>query len=230
RRIKADEKLKTLPVIMQTAASAPEQVRQGLEAGAFYYLTKPYERATLLTIVQAALEDYAKRRQLHEQLLAHINALQFLERGEFAFKTLREATQLATFIAAACPHPENTVLGLSELLVNAVEHGNLGITYDEKAALKRSEQWEHEVERRAALPENRHKQVRLEFQRSSHSITLRITDQGSGFNWKRFLELDPERAFDPNGRGIALARLLSFASVQYEGSGNIVTATVSLNG
>lgn len=38
--------------------------------------------------------------------------------------------------------------------------------------------------------------------------------------------MDPERAFDPNGRGIALARLLSFSGITYEGCGNIAVATI----
>ena len=39
--------------------------------------------------------------------------------------------------------------------------------------------------------------------------------------------MDPERAFDPNGRGIALARMLSFSSITYEGCGNIAVATIT---
>ena len=62
---------------------------------------------------------------------------------------------------------------------------------------------------------------------SFHGIPQRIVDQGDGFDWQKFLEFDPERAFDPNGRGIAMARLTSFASLAYEGRGNIVTATVA---
>ena len=40
------------------------------------------------------------------------------------------------------------------------------------------------------------------------------------------MDFDPERAFDPNGRGIAMARKVSFANVEYQGLGNIVVATV----
>ena len=57
KRIKADERLSHLPVIMQTAAAAPDQVREGLAAGAYYYLTKPYDPEALQTIVRAALDD-----------------------------------------------------------------------------------------------------------------------------------------------------------------------------
>ena len=41
RRMKADQRFAAVPVILQTAAAAPEQVREGLDAGAYYYLTKP---------------------------------------------------------------------------------------------------------------------------------------------------------------------------------------------
>ena len=38
--------------------------------------------------------------------------------------------------------------------------------------------------------------------------------------------MDPARAFDPNGRGIALARMLSFTNITYEGCGNVAVATI----
>jgi hypothetical protein len=46
--------------------------------------------------------------------------------------------------------------------------------------------------------------------------------------WDKFLSFDPDRAFDPNGRGIAMARMMSFASLEYQGKGNVVVARVSL--
>ena len=49
---------------------------------------------------------------------------------------------------------------------------------------------------------------------------------GCGFDWRRFLDFDPERAFAPNGRGIALSRQLSFSSLTYIPPGNRVVVTV----
>ena len=40
--------------------------------------------------------------------------------------------------------------------------------------------------------------------------------RGREFAWRNYLELDPHRACDPNGRGIAPARMLSFSSIHYE--------------
>ncbi|UGA40415.1 response regulator [Chromobacterium haemolyticum] len=42
RRIKSEPRLEFLPVIMQTAMGAASSVQEGLAAGAFYYLTKPF--------------------------------------------------------------------------------------------------------------------------------------------------------------------------------------------
>jgi DNA-binding response OmpR family regulator len=52
RRMKREARFVDIPVIMQTAASSPDQVREGLEAGAYYYLTKPYEPEALISIVR----------------------------------------------------------------------------------------------------------------------------------------------------------------------------------
>lgn len=226
RKIKADPQLQPLPVIMQTAASAPEQVREGLLAGALYYLTKPYERDSLLSIVRAAIADGATRRDLQQRLREHANALRLMGAARFQLRTLDEVSCLAAFLAQACPQPEATVLGLSELLVNAVEHGNLGISYAEKSELKRADSWQEEILRRQALPENRGKLVEVEFTRQERRIEIRITDQGRGFDWARYLDFDPARAFDPNGRGIAMARLGSLHDLQYVGNGNTVIATL----
>ncbi len=226
KRIKADPELKPIPVIMQTAASAPEQVREGLLAGALYYLTKPYERDSLLSIVRAALTDGTTRRDLQQRPREHTNALRLMESARFSLSTLDEVGCLAVFLAQACPEPEGAVLGLSELLVNAIEHGNLGISYEEKSSLKRSDRWQEEISRRLQLPENAGKRVDVTFERDGSTIRICITDQGEGFDWNRYLDFDPARAFDPNGRGIAMARLGSFQDLQYQGKGNVVLATI----
>lgn len=226
RRIKANASLAPLPVIMQTAAGNPEQVREGLDAGAYYYLVKPYARDSLLAITRSALEDGRERQELQRRLIAHGDALKLLMSAQFTLRTIEEAGVLAAFLALGCPDPESAVLGLSELLVNGVEHGNLGISYAEKSELKRNDRWMAEIQARLERPEHRDKRVRAEVTRSDDTVLIRITDEGKGFDWQRYLDFDPERAFDPNGRGIALARLSSFETIEYEGCGNTVVVSL----
>jgi len=226
RRMKADERMRRLPVIMQTAAAAPEQVREGLAAGAYYYLTKPFDTDTLLAIVRAALQDRAWRLDLVSRISEHQVALQNLDRAEFSIRSLEEAAALSATISLLSSASTGLAMGLSELLVNGIEHGNLGIDYAEKGRLKESGTWAEEIERRLALPEHRDKRVRLVIEREDQRLHFRIHDEGVGFDWEPFLELDAERAQAPNGRGIALARRLGFAGLEYEGCGNTVHAWI----
>lgn len=227
KRLRADPRFATLPVVMQTAAGAPDQVREGLAAGASYYLIKPYQADSLTTIVRSALEDAAARSALRKRLEEHGDALKLLQSGLFSLRTVEEAALLATLLAHASPCPETSVVGLSELLVNGVEHGNLGITYSEKSQLRRDDCWSEEVKRRLALPENSDKRVRVSLTRETDCVRFIISDDGAGFDWERYLDFDPDRVFDPNGRGIAMARLSSFDTLEYQGCGNQVEVTIA---
>lgn len=53
--IKEDEELQTIPVILLTALSDPADIVRGLQAGADYYVTKPYHEDHLLSTVELAL-------------------------------------------------------------------------------------------------------------------------------------------------------------------------------
>lgn len=227
RRMKAEPRLAHTPVVMQTAAAAPDQVCEGLNAGAHYYLTKPYAPSTLRTIVKAALEHARDRRELEARAGVFAEALLLMDHGEFSVRTHAEAQRLAGFIAQLCPDPKVAVLGIAELLVNGIEHGNLGITCTEKSQLLRDDRLSSEIARRHQLLENKDKRVTLQVDRDHDELRFIVSDEGKGFDFRSYLELDPERAFEPNGRGIALARMMSFTQLEYQGAGNMVVATIS---
>ena len=225
-RMKEHPRLRMIPVILQTAATEPKDVIEGIRTGAWYYLTKPYDSQMLLSVVRAAANDYAEFKELRTRLRQGLKTLKMLRSAVFTIRTVDEARDVATILANACPDPDSAVVGLTELLLNAVEHGNLGITYEEKSSMGDKDEWQKEIERRLALPENQKKRVEIRLERVNDAVRFTIRDEGSGFDWNRFLDIDPSRAFHTHGRGIAMARRLSFSSLDYLGSGNEVVATV----
>lgn len=227
--IKQHPDISMLPVVLQTAKAAKKDVLEGLQAGAYYYLTKPFDKATMLAIVKTAVSDYQSYWRLQEAVDQTSRTLSLMESGDFSFKTIEEGQDLAALLSNACPLGHKIVMGLSELLINAVEHGNLCISYKDKSELVEQGAWKEEVDRRLSQPEYSAKNVILRFLRTESEISFLIKDQGDGFDWETYLEIRPERAFDNHGRGIAMARMLSFDSIQYQGNGNEVLATVSLN-
>jgi CheY-like chemotaxis protein len=226
RRMQRDPRLRAVPVVMQTAAASREQVAEGLRLGAYYYLTKPYHRDALVAVIRAALMMSSQRHELAQRIDEYRGVMALIEEGAFQLRTLAEARALAAALGSACSEPDEASLGLVELLVNAIEHGNLGIGYEEKAALLAAGRWEAEVAARQARPEHVGKAVRVVCRRVGPDLVVTITDEGGGFDWQRFLTLDEARAFHPNGRGISLARQVAFASVEYLGSGNEVRVSL----
>jgi signal transduction histidine kinase len=62
RKIKSEKSLKTIPIILLTALSDPEDVLKGLECGADHFITKPYDEMHLLTRVQDILQNAEMRK------------------------------------------------------------------------------------------------------------------------------------------------------------------------
>lgn len=151
-RLKADDKLAHIPVIMQTAYAETEDVSEGIKAGAYYYLAKPLDRRLLLSVTEAAIADHQRRQRLADDLDKRTTAILLLEQGRFRFRTLEEGHTLAVALARSCPQARHLAAGLSEMFTNAVEHGNLGIDFDLKAELVAAKRWRQEIEARLDTP------------------------------------------------------------------------------
>lgn len=145
----------------------------------------------------------------------------------FRFKTMEEAKALAHSIATRCDiHAKKVELGLNELFLNAIEHGNLSINQAEKAKLKLDNNWHSEVEKRLNYPQYSIKDVEVQVDFSPDLIRIIITDQGNGFDWQAF-EKNPfavSRAY--NGRGLLVARSMCFDEMTFSTKGNAVHCAV----
>jgi hypothetical protein len=228
RELKGNPLYREIPIIMQTAAGQTQQVKEGLEAGVYYYLIKPYEVDLLKSVVQNALTETLIRRQALKYASSQMRMHGVLKQGSFHFRTLQEVRSLAYYIASCCPKPDMVVYGLNELMTNAVEHGNLNITYMEKLELVNTNSWQREVERRLELKENSDKRVMLTFEDDGQFITITIKDQGKGFNWIEYMDFDPMRMrSDPHGKGIAITRVTCFPNLEYKGNGSEVVCRIS---
>ena len=226
KRLKSDPRFKDLPVIMLTSDDRQEDIIEGLAAGAHYYLTKPSTEEVLKAVISSALDGLRQKRELQELVGRQASNLSLLRRAEFSCRTLGEARDLALLLADASMSPERTVTGYSELLINAIEHGNLGITYAEKGQLLVEGRWMEEVEHRLGQPEFAGRVVDVKLEKGATSCRVTITDQGRGFDWSKYVDFRPERVFDLHGRGIAMSKAMSFDSLEYLGNGNRVVATV----
>ncbi|GIV34585.1 MAG: hypothetical protein KatS3mg031_2120 [Chitinophagales bacterium] len=223
--LKKEDAFKDIPVVMLTAYGGKSDIQRGIEAGAYYYLTKPFNKDFLCSILRRAVYDYQQLLELKHKLSVSQNPLSNMLRGIFEFRTLQEAQKLSILIANASKTPDKALL-ICELLNNAVEHGNLGIGYEEKTRLIEQNRLVDEIMERLNKPEYRNKCATVEIIREKDVLKVVIKDQGNGFDYNRYLEFDSARMFDNHGRGIAIAR--SMLDIQYIGKGNVVQAIIPI--
>lgn len=216
-----------IPVIMQTAKATKSDIEEGLKAGVLFYITKPFNEDTLLDIVDSAVAGYVHQKELSADVAN--KPVQARRYGEYNFRTMDEARTMATVLAHACPDPQRAVVGLAELLYNAVEHGNLRIGYSEKTELLKKGVWMDEVLARQSSVENKDKEVTVSVSEEGGAIQFVIKDEGEGFDSDRYLYIDAARATSINGRGIAIAKAVSFDCLNYADNGSKVVATIKTN-
>jgi CheY-like chemotaxis protein len=227
-QIATHDRLWNLPIILQTARSSKEEIEEGIKAGAYYYLTKPYTMSEVRMITKTAIADYKMHQEVSKNINKTTDSDVIPAKNQYSFSKVEEVAVLANLLSRRCPNPVKVSIGLFELLSNAVEHGNLGITYHEKTKLIQSGELEMELRNRSLQPKYAGRTATVTVEKSDKKIVFRIKDEGSGFDWAEYLVINPIRAFDSHGRGIAMSRKNSFHSLEYLGNGNEVVATINL--
>lgn len=211
-----DPVLRLLPVIMQNNDNDPVEN----DANIFYQLRKPYDMALLRAVLSAAIRQAQKNRRLQRRMSHYRAGFGLTHTAKFRFRTLAQAEDLACFIANFFPDPEHVVTGLAELMINAIEHGNLRIGEKEKEDLIRSGRWKEEVAKRLADPACKDLYAEIAMTRRDGGIYVVITDQGEGFAWQNYVRITPEQAARISGRGIAHAATVCFDALRYDAVGN----------
>ncbi|WP_424930873.1 response regulator [Amaricoccus macauensis] len=224
RKVKKEPDLCHIPIVMITGSDDPEEMREGIEAGVFYYLSKPVEANLVGSVISAALRGASQLDALND----HSNdtlGFDLAVAAKFQFRTPDEAQSLAGFLANFFPNPERSIEGIAALLLNAVEHGICGIGFDRKGDLLADGLLKEELRKRLdQLPAER--KATAAISRKTTGVSLVVEDPGDGFAWKEFVEIDFSRSQGSHGRGIAQAKATAFDEVKFNSTGNCVVAVV----
>lgn len=121
-------------------------------------------------------------------------------------------------------------IALREIIVNAIEHGNLGISFEEKSNAVMMNKYFEIISQRQNDPLYRHKTVDIKYQMNEDQVAYQIVDEGSGFDYTKILNhqtVDHSNAeMLGHGRGIAIAKNI-FDRIIFSSKGNKVTLVKS---
>lgn len=118
-------------------------------------------------------------------------------------------------------------LALAELIVNGIEHGNCGVTYDEKTEFMENGGSVVElVAEKCKLKKIAKKQVHFEWETHNDYTKYVIRDEGPGFDVEELNKvLKSQDEYSLHGRGIRMARHLS-KEIYYNKKGNQVSLVI----
>ncbi len=218
--------LRPLTVLVAVDGADPEVLARLAAAGAFSPLVREAAPGARDRALGVALEHAGTRRPPAGAERPGGEG-ELLTRASYQLRTLEEAEALAGTLARCCPEPGRREGGILELLVNAVEHGNLEITADHKRVLLAEGRWYTEVQARLQDPRFSGRRVQVGFTRGADgAITLSFEDDGPGFDWRAVLAGELAGNESRHGRGIALARAMSFDELGWEGRGHRAVARI----
>ena len=118
---------------------------------------------------------------------------------------------------------EKVRVGLSEMLTNAIEHGNMGITGDDKLNATENGTYYDLVNQKLVDEAIMNKHVTFTYKIDEEGINMEIEDEGKGFDVESLPDpTDPESLLKLHGRGILITRMY-FDDVSYNEKGNKVS-------
>lgn len=114
-----------------------------------------------------------------------------------------------------------------EILINAIEHGNLAISFEEKTRAIESGDYMEYLLVRQKDPQYANRRVYIDYLINERVLMFRITDEGNGFDHRAFLkraQSDEYMAMLEHGRGIIMTKNV-FDTLVYNEKGNQVIMT-----
>jgi len=121
-------------------------------------------------------------------------------------------------------------MGLQEIIINAIEHGNLNISFEEKTAAMAEGRYLEFIRERQKDPRFRERKVTIDYILTPGCVKYMITDQGEGFDFERTMKKvdnTVEQDMLTHGRGINMTRVL-FDRVKFNKKGNQVLLVKNL--
>lgn len=213
---------KNVPIIIITGYSDHQLILSAMKNGAVDLLKKPFKPndlkylinkiETLFRKIKVKLSaSFVQWEKRHIIIKNDINIIRSVV--DFIFSNLDYISEDASFMK----------IGLQELLINAIEHGNLDISNMEKQELLDRGDYNRVLKERMQQPEFREKFVDIKIFSTPEYLKITLEDMGKGFDPSQIPDPEnPENFLKESGKGILMA-IHAFDKVEYNAVGNGVT-------
>lgn len=228
RELSTDPRISHIPIVLIAGSGPANEVGTAIVCGLAAYLIAPFPLTLLDLVLRSALvsaqrtakvfTDGNNTGNLGNRLACAI------ETCKLTCRTPLEARSLIPELARLFPNPVRAEMGLLALVDNAIEHGNLEIGGTLRNELIKGSALQQEVYGRLHKAAFAKRKVEIVVARREDGVMAMVTDEGRGFDWRQFIDVNPSLANAETGRGIPRARHIAFDKLSYNEKGNQAVA------
>ena len=212
-------------VVIYTGYSTENLIIEALRAGAADFIKKPFSRETLEMVLDRALKRNTFLDRLDIDVDAVIAESKIIEIDNNIDRISGVVNQLTLNASkfSGVNRANELSVALYEIILNAMEHGNLEITYEEKAEYLDRGTYQDLIMERRKDPRLSARKVRINYHMDDTGLHYTIQDQGPGFDWKKYYDKIEKRGVstEAHGRGLALT-LFYVDRIKFNEKGNEV--------
>ena len=212
-------------VVVMTSYSSEERVIEVLKLGGDNYLKKPFQISEIHSLANR-YKQFSEEKDFFQQAAARVDLLNMNLTLE---NSLGIASSASKFLAQHLEpflfdeDPTTIRLGFFEMLINAIEHGNLEIDYETKTKALHKNEFSKLFEQRRKDPQFIRRRIFVDMEVKQGVCRVNIRDQGKGFDWRRWIKRGKsDSILATHGRGIMMTQLY-FDEIVYNEAGNHVT-------
>jgi DNA-binding response OmpR family regulator len=224
-----------LPIMMISGYRTRENTLEALRLGAIGFIKKPFSLKDVLTNLKLVFHTSKSKKELGP-------IIPYLKKGsmEFVFKTgeiepdkisLYLSTHLGEMGFIEGRRISTVALAFNEVLINAIEHGNLELPVNYFVESLGSEDKETVVDlknERLRDPQYANKDIIIKYQFHNDEILVTVIDEGPGFDASSvvdFLMDDDKSKTEGFGRGLMLLKH-AVDEIRFNEKGNEVTLVI----
>jgi CheY-like chemotaxis protein/anti-sigma regulatory factor (Ser/Thr protein kinase) len=211
-------------VILMTGQGNEDVLLKALRGGASNFFKKPFNVRELIEEIRKVVDFRleAARSSLFSPLLVEETKRFVMPRADSPFFPI--INQITLQLPCLLPPEDilNLKIGIEEVITNAIEHGNLGISFEDKNKAIQEGRLAELIADKGRESDAAGRMVRITSRLTSEVFEIQIRDDGRGFDWRTLPAVEPENLLAFNGRGIFLTKIY-FDEVTYNDAGNEVT-------
>jgi len=217
-------------ITVTTAYDNPDYTIEAIKRGASSFLTKPFRVLDLYSIIQ-------KQSYLVSESSTKIYIRHFIEQEIIKLKiknTYIHMQSALDFLSKKCQdyldleELAKVRKALLEMLINAIEHGNLELSYEEKIVAMENNELQNLMSNLFETEPYASRMVEIEFIYQPSLLRWIISDQGKGFDFEEYLAPLRQSKFPlAPGKGI-ITSFFQVDSLKYEDNGRRVIIEKSI--